>query len=143
MTSPLLRLTTAVAELPAEQRAVLLPLFTWALMRQAPDGASVPDGLTRTVEDFFASLGSDNEKWGEAIDQRLQLAGVTGDTIRALALKAGSPEMSLNPGKFARDSAAQFQARREPAKGQARGGPAARFQLQSLADEIAGRKNGS
>lgn len=129
MTTPIIRLTAAVTELPAAQREVLLPVFAWALMQHAPEGAQTPEGVLETVSEFFESLGPDQSTWGDAIEARFKAAGITSATLQALALQAGGGSAELAAGDFAQDIAKQYQARSAPKEGQAKSGPAARFDL--------------
>lgn len=103
MSSAIIRLTAAVTALPLAQREVVLPLFAWALLQRAPVGAPpAPEPVVAMIDAFFASLGPDQSRWGELIEQRLRAVGVTGATFRALTLEAGSGRELSRLGLFTR-----------------------------------------
>lgn len=91
MSSAVVRLTAAVTGLPPAQRAVVLPLFAWALLQRAPEGAPpAPEPVLAMIDAFFTSLGPDQSRWGQLIEERLKAVGVSSATFRALTLEAGS-----------------------------------------------------
>ncbi len=103
MSSAVVRLTAAVTGLPPAQRAVVLPLFAWALLQQAPEGAPpAPEPVLALIDAFFASLGPDQSRWGQLIEERLKAVGVSGATFRALTLEAGSGAELSRLGLFSR-----------------------------------------
>ena len=118
MSSAIVRLTAAVTALPPAQREVVLPLFAWALLQRAPEGAPpAPQPLIAMIDGFFASLGPDQSRWGELIEERLRAVGVSGATFRALALEAGKGAEISRLGLFSRAPGERLPAVAAPAVG--------------------------
>ena len=131
-TPAVIKLTSAIIDLPAAQREVLLPLFAWSLCRRAPEGSSVPGWLIKVVEDFLDGLGPDEREWDGRLDERFKAAGITSATLQALALEAGVADDGRVDSPFVETARTPFKPSGEPKQGQLRNGPAARFQLQAL-----------
>jgi hypothetical protein len=100
-----------IGELPAAQRDVLVPLIAWQLSVEQP--AFVLEGeLLDVVTKFIESLQPGEEGLGERLEARLAEAGVSATMLRDVQTKASLPPVA----------ATQFEARRAPGAGEAKGG---------------------
>lgn len=128
MTRPLLALTQRISELPPEQAAVMVPIFAWLLLLQAPATARLPPSLAAEVESLIEELGPDESRWVERLEERLLGVGLTSALLRELASTARAEAPS--PPLLTSGSAPSWvEPRVEPSPGQVRNGPLAAFEL--------------
>ena len=128
--SRIARLVQAVADLPENQREILLPLLGWAMLESAPPGAVTPPAVLATIDDFRQRMAAESpEASAEKVRQCLAAAGITDQTFRELSLRAGIelPQESLS--QILGASAPTFAPRSAPKEGQVSSGPLARHAL--------------